>query len=69
MLLMLILFLSMALNMIKARSPKSILAGAMLAGLGIIGLFDHYLWSLAPGRAMFALALGLWAGSIKDHAG
>ena len=68
MLLMLIFFLSIAWNMIKARSPKSILAGAILAGLGIIGLFDHYLWSLAPGRAMFALALGLWAGSIKDHA-
>lgn len=68
MLLIIILFLSIAFNLINARSPKSILAGAMLAGLGIIGLFDHYLWSLAPGRVMFALALGLWAGSIKDHA-
>ena len=59
------LFISIVLSIIKAQTPKSILASALLAGLGIISLFDHYLWSLAPGRLMLALALGLWAGSIK----
>jgi len=59
------LFISIVLNIIKAQTPKSILASSLLAGLGIINLFDHYFWSLAPGRLMLALALGLWAGSIK----
>ena len=60
-------FLSIAYLSVGAQSPKSILSSAMLAGLGIISLFDHYLWSLAPGRIMLALALGLWAGSINDN--
>jgi hypothetical protein len=61
------LFISILLSSLKAQTPESVLASAMLAGLGVIGLFDHYLWSLAPGRLMLALALGLWAGSIKDN--
>jgi hypothetical protein len=61
------LFISIMLISLKAQTPESILASAMLAGLGMISLFDHYLWSLAPGRLMLALALGLWAGSIKDN--
>ena len=60
-------FLSIAYLSVGAQSPKSIISSAMLAGLGIISLFDHYLWSLAPGRIMLALALGLWAGSINDN--
>lgn len=59
------LFISMVVSSLKAQTLESILASALLAGLGIISLFDHYLWSLAPGRLMLALALGLWAGSIK----
>ena len=59
------LFISIVISSLKAQTPESILASAMLAGLGIISLFDHYLWSLAPGRLMLALALGLWAGTIK----
>lgn len=44
-----------------------ILFGALLAGMGTIALFDHYFWSLAPGRMMLGLALGLWQGQIaKD---
>ena len=57
-----------ALSVLKANTPKSILAGAMIAGLGVTGLFDHYLWTLAPGRIMFALAFGLWLGQIHHDA-
>ena len=44
------------------QNPSAILAGATITGLGVIGLFDHYLWTLAPGRLMLGLMLGLWAG-------
>jgi len=36
--------------------------GALLAGLAVISLFDHYLWTLAPGRLMLGFVLGLWEG-------
>jgi len=61
------LFISILFSIFRAQTLESILASAMLAGLGVISLFDHYLWSLAPGRLMLALALGLWAGSINDN--
>lgn len=49
-----------------AKSLNAILAGALLIGLGVISLLDHYLWTLAPGRIMLALALGLWQGSHES---
>ena len=52
-------------GLLKAKTPGSILASAILVGLGVIGLFDHYLWTLAPGRTMLGLALGLWMGQIQ----
>ncbi len=58
---------TIALQIIKARSPQAILASGMLAGLGVISIFDHYLWSIAPGRLMLGLALGLWAGQVHGH--
>jgi hypothetical protein len=48
----------------RVRNPRAILASGTLAGLGMISLFDHYLWSIAPGRLMLGLALGLWAGQV-----
>jgi O-antigen ligase len=57
-----------ALYIYKANSPKAILAGATLTGLGVISLFDHYFWTLAPGRVMLALALGLWVGQVSHDA-
>jgi hypothetical protein len=62
------LFISIALNMYHAKSPQAILAGATLTGLGIVSLFDHYLWTLAPGRIMLGLVLGLWAGQVAHDA-
>lgn len=44
--------------------PQAILASATLAGVAVIGLFDHYFWSIAPGRLMLGLVLGLWAGQV-----
>jgi hypothetical protein len=34
----------------------------------VISLFDHYLWTIAPGRVMLGLALGLWAGQVAHDA-
>ena len=49
-------------RLIKASHPNAILAGAAITGLAVIGLFDHYLWTLAPGRLMLGLAVGLFLG-------
>ena len=62
------LFVVMAFNISKARTPRAILASATLTGLGIISLFDHYLWTLAPGRVLFAFTLCLWLGAIEHGA-
>jgi O-antigen ligase len=61
------LVISIALNIYKANSPRAILASATLTGLGAISLFDHYLWTLPPGRMMLGLALGLWAGQVAHE--
>ncbi len=61
------LIAAITLQIIKARSPQAILASGTLAGLSVISLFDHYLWSIAPGRLMLGLALGLWAGQVFSY--
>lgn len=61
------LFVSIIRNINRLGSPRAILAGATLAGLGIISLFDHYLWTIAPGRMMLGLILGLWAGQVEHE--
>lgn len=62
------LFVSIALNIYKSKSPHAVLASATLTGLCLIALFDHYLWTLAPGRVMLGLTLGLWAGQATHDA-
>ncbi|MBK7317848.1 O-antigen ligase family protein [Candidatus Villigracilis affinis] len=54
-----------AKSIVNANTPQAIIAGALLTGFGVIALFDHYLWSLAPGRMMLGLALGLWQGQMQ----
>ena len=65
--LMIGLFISIAQVIGKVQSPKAILMSATLVGLGITSLFDHNLWSLAPGRILLGLVLGLWAGQIGGN--
>jgi hypothetical protein len=59
--------ISFFLRLFRTQNPGAILAGATLTGLGVIGLFDHYLWTLAPGRLMLGLMAGLFAGQGISH--
>ena len=46
----------------SASTSVAVVASALLIGLLVMAVFDHYLWSLAPGRDALWLALGLWGG-------
>ena len=61
------LFVWFAYYLFKTKNPNAILAGAVLTGLGFIGLLDHYFWTLAPGRMMLGLVIGLFAGQDSIH--
>jgi O-antigen ligase len=56
-----------AYRLFKTQNQNAILAGAVLAGLTFISLFDHYLWTLAPGRLMLGLIVGLFVGQGISH--
>ena len=45
----------------RAHGADAVVLSAIAAGLIVIGLGDHYLWSLAPGRTLATLFLGAWA--------
>ena len=47
------------------HNPKAVLISAALVGLCTTSLFDHSLWTLAPGRIFLAMVLGLWAGQVE----
>jgi len=66
-LLVMALFISFAYRLFKTQNPNAILAGATLTGLGFIGLFDHYLWTLPPGRLMLGLVIGLFVGQDSNY--
>ena len=67
-LIMVLLFISVARRSIRVQNPNGIAASAVLVAFGIISLLDHYLWTLAPGRLMLGLTLGLWSGQVfKDN--
>jgi hypothetical protein len=50
---------------LRAQRPETIVFSAAMLGLCAIELFDHALWTLAPGRVLFGTMLGLWAGQIS----
>ncbi|MGA7193224.1 MAG: O-antigen ligase family protein [Anaerolineales bacterium] len=58
---------SIAYQIIKAKRLEEILISALLVGLGVIALLDHYLWTLAPGRLILGLMLGIGSGQFKKH--
>jgi len=53
-------------KILRAKRPERVLFSAMLAGLLATSMFDHYLWTLAPGRMLLGLALGLWAAQMAQ---
>jgi O-antigen polymerase len=59
------LAVAVVVGTLKARSSAAIVLSATLMGLFAITLFDHYLWTLAPGRLLFISMLGLWAGQVR----
>ena len=49
----------------KAWTIDGVVLSAIVVGLMLPALFDHYVWSLSPGRTMAWLALGVWAGQVS----
>jgi hypothetical protein len=54
-------------GVLRAKRAETVVFSAVLVGLLVTSLFDHYLWTLAPGQMLLGLALGLWAGQIKQE--
>jgi hypothetical protein len=52
---------------LRARLPREAMFGAILIGLAVVSLFDHYFWTLAPGRLLFVTVLGLWSGQREEQ--
>lgn len=51
----------------EAHQPKVVLISAALVGLAATSLFDHSLWTQAPGRILLAMVLGLWSGQVEQE--
>jgi O-antigen ligase len=49
----------------RAHGADAVVLSATIVGLMVVGLADHYLWSLAPGRTLAWLFLGAWAGACR----
>ena len=50
-----------------AHRPLSIVFGAITIGVIAASLFDHYFWTLAPGRLLLGLLTGLWASQLRNE--
>jgi O-antigen ligase len=59
--------ISIGKSLLQTMNPNAIIISALLMGLATISLFDHYLWTLAPGRLMLGFVLGLWEGQAHDE--
>jgi O-antigen ligase len=53
------------LNALRLRDPAASILSLALLGMAVSSLFDHFFWTLAPGRMLLAVMLGLWAGQVK----
>ena len=53
-------------KVMPSRHPVAIILSGTLVALLVISFFDHYLWTLAPGRMLFGAMLGLWASQIPQ---
>jgi O-antigen ligase len=52
---------------LKAKRPVTIVLSAGLVGLLAVSFFDHYLWTISPGRVLLVSMLGVWAGQVSDE--
>jgi hypothetical protein len=52
----------------KLLNPAAITFFSGVMGLIAISQFDHYLWTLAPGRLLLASLLGLLMGQVRTDA-
>jgi O-antigen ligase len=50
----------------RAHKPLTVVFSGLLLGLFTISLFDHYFWTLAPGRMLIFTILGLWSGEVQS---
>ncbi len=57
--LLIILAVTLGIKVKKSNRPVEIILLASLAGLLVTGIFDHTLWSLAPGRMLVGFMVGL----------
>lgn len=49
-------------------TPELVATSASLAALTVVGLFDYYTWTFAPGRIWAWLVIGLWARAYSSSA-
>jgi len=65
-----LLFLGLVFSILRgalrATRPVAVVFSAMVFGLGVIAMFDHYLWTLGPGRVLVGLTFGLLAGQFNN---
>ncbi len=55
------------LNLFRIWNLEFSISAAMLVVLLLLGLTDHYLWTLQQGRLLLWLAIGLAWGGLQNH--
>ena len=56
---------TVARGAVSAGRKETVIFAAVLVGLGVIAMVDHYLWTLAPCRMFVGLILGVFAGNMR----
>lgn len=51
----------------KASQPLMVVLSAGLLGLMAVSFFDHYIWTVSPGRMLFMSMLGIWTGQLTNE--